>query len=111
MTVLHPVGTLGRQMVAAGPRIVVAASIITSVAFAVLLAHSLPREALLPAIITFVFVLAAVVALFAWRDPVPPRQFGYWDVAGLLTLIGVMASALLEPGDLVRLVVDTERHN
>ena len=69
------------------------------------------REALLAATVTFVFVLAAVVALFAWRDPIPRRRFTYWDAAGLLTLIGVMASAMLEPGDLARLVVDTERHN
>jgi hypothetical protein len=81
------------------------------VASAAIFYHSQPREALLAATVTFVFVLAAVVALFAWRDPVPRRQFTYWDAAGLLTLIGVMASAMLEPGDLARLVVDTERHN
>jgi hypothetical protein len=111
MTIINPVGTLGRQMAATGPRIALAASVIATVASAAIFYHSLPREALLAATVTFVFVLAAVVALFAWWDPVPRRQFTYWDAAGLLTLIGVMASAMLEPGDLARLVVDTERHN
>jgi len=111
MTVINPVGTLGRQMAATGPRVALAASVIATVAFAAISYHSLPREALLPATVTFVFVLAAIVALFAWRDPIPRRLFTYWDAAGLLTLIGVMASAMLEPGDLARLVVDTERAN
>lgn len=111
MTTINPVGILGRQMAATGPRIALAASVIATVASAAIFYHSLPREALLAATVTFVFVLAAVVALFAWRDLVPRRQFTYWDAAGLLTLIGVMASAMLEPEDLARLVVDTERHN
>jgi hypothetical protein len=111
MTVINPVETLARQMIATGPRIMFAASIIAAVAFAAIARHSLPHEALLPASITFVFVLAAAVALFARRVPVPPRQFTYWDAAGLLTLIGVMASAMVEPGDLVRLVVDADRHD
>src|SRR5262245_12795958 len=110
MTVINPVGTLGRQMAATGPRIALAASIVATVAFSAISWHSLPREALLPATVTCVFALAAVVALFAWRDPIPRRPFTYWDAAGVLTLIGVMASAMLEPGDLARLVVDTERH-
>jgi hypothetical protein len=65
MTVINPVGTLGRQMAATGPRVALAASVIATVAFAAISYHSLPREALLPATVTLVFVLAAVVALFA----------------------------------------------
>src|SRR5215475_15510384 len=111
MTVINPVGTLGRRMATTGPRLALGASIVATIAFAAISYHSLPREALLPATVTLVFVLAAVVALFAWRDPIPHRPFTYWDAAGLLTLIGVMASAMLEPGDLARLVADPERAN
>jgi hypothetical protein len=70
---------------------------------------SLSRDALLPATSTLLFVFAAVVALIAWRSPVPARQFTYWDAAGLLTLIGICAAAAVEPEQMVRLVAGTER--
>jgi hypothetical protein len=111
MTAINPIETFARQKVATGPFILFVASMIAAVVFAAIIHHSLPHEVLLPATVTFVFVLAAAVALFAWRSPVPSRQFTYWDAAGLLTLFGVMATTMVEPADLVRLVVDTSRHN
>jgi hypothetical protein len=79
------------QKVATGPRIVFVASIITTVAFAPITHHALPHEALLPATVTLIFVLAAAVALFASRNRVPTRQFTCWDAGSLLAGIGIMA--------------------
>lgn len=108
--VANPVQKFASQKVATGPRIVFAVSIIVAVAFAAITHYALPREALLPATVTVLFVLAAAIALFASRGPVPP-QFTYWEAAGLLTAIGIMASVMVEPGDLARLVVDADRRN
>lgn len=99
-----------RKRLRLGPRIVFAVSIIVAVAFAAITHYALPREALLPATVTVLFVLAAAIALFASRGPVP-SQFTYWEAAGLLTAIGIIASVMVEPGDLVRLVVDADRRN
>jgi peptidoglycan/LPS O-acetylase OafA/YrhL len=108
--VANPVQKFASQKVATGPRIVFAVSIIVADARSRRFALCLPREALLPATVTVLFVLAAAIALFASRGPVPP-QFTYWEAAGLLTAIGIIASVMVEPGDLVRLVVDADRRN
>jgi hypothetical protein len=106
----NPLQKLAPQTVATGPRIVFAASIIVVGAFAAITHYTLPGAVLLPATVTFIFLLAAAIALFASRGPAPP-QFTYWEAAGLLTAIGIMASVMVEPEDLVRLVVDADRRD
>ena len=107
--VAKPIQKLAPQTVATGPRIVFAASIIVVIAFAAITHYALPREVLLPATVTFIFVVGAAIALCASRGPVPP-QFTYWEAAGLLTAIGIVASIMVEPEDLVRLV-DADRRD
>jgi hypothetical protein len=111
MTIIHPAGTprTHSHRPSTGPAIAVTAALAGTLAFAAAVQPSLSRDALLPAASTLLFVFAAVVALIAWRSPVPARQFTYWDAAGLLTLIGVCAAAAVEPEQMVRLVAGTER--
>jgi hypothetical protein len=53
--------------------------------------------------------MSAAVALTAWRQPMPARQFSYWDAAGVLTALGICVAAAVEPEQMVRLVAGTER--
>ncbi|MGA7682127.1 MAG: hypothetical protein WCA54_18305 [Pseudolabrys sp.] len=89
-----------------GPRILFAASLVVTAVFA---AITLPREALVPVTITFIFLLGAVVALVASQTSVSTQQFTYWDAAGLLAAIGMIACAMVEPVELARLVDDDSR--
>jgi hypothetical protein len=74
-------------------------------------AQTLAPALLLPLVATLLFVLAAATALFASlrREPFKRRAMTYWDVAGLLTLIGVFATAAVEPDHLVALVEGTRQ--
>ena len=106
-----------RKRLRLGPRIVFAVSIIVAVAFAAITHYALPREALLPATVTVLFVLAAAIALFASRGPVP-SQFTYWEAvfwyseaAVLVTAVCIIARVMVGLGDWVRLVVDADRRN
>jgi hypothetical protein len=108
MTIFNPIETVQRTSLqpTTGPQLVLAGSITAVMVFAALVQQALPQAALLPATCAALFVLAAVVALLAWWRPVPARQFTYWDASGVLTLIGVFACAMVEPGDMVRLLAD-----
>jgi len=108
MTILNPIETVRRASLqpTTGPQLVLAGSITAVVVFAALAQHALPPAALLPATCAALFALAAAVALLAWWRPVPPRQVTYWDASGVLTLIGVLACAMVEPGEMVRLLGD-----
>jgi hypothetical protein len=57
------------------------------------------------------FVLAALVALFAWGrgSAGAGSEVTYRDVAGALILLGACAAALVEPDQLVRLVESAQR--
>jgi len=94
---------------ATGPRITFAASLAVTMIFAAIVLFILPFEALLPATITFLFLVAAAVALVASQSSVPPHRFTYWDAAGLLAAIGMIACAMVEPAELARLVDDEDR--
>lgn len=72
----------------------------------------LPREAALPVIATGCFALAALAALAAvLRAPIPPNHISLWDVAGALTFIGICASALIAPEQLVQIVEGNGQRN
>ena len=94
---------------ATGPRITFAASLAVTMVFAAIAFLILPFEALLPATITFIFLVAAVVALITSQSSVSPHRFTYWDAAGLLAAIGMIACAMVEPAELARLVDDEGR--
>ena len=64
----------------------------------------LPIEALAPAIATLVFTLGAMTAGLALLFRRNQARTLWFDVAGILTLIGVAVSILIEPDQMVRLV-------
>jgi hypothetical protein len=87
-----------------GPQIVFVGALAAAVATAAVLDQSLS----LPAVSTLLFVLAAAVALIAWRRPRRGPRLSYWDVAGVLTFIGICVAAAIEPDQMVRLVAGTD---
>ena len=80
-----------------GPRLLFAASLVVTAAFAAI------------TLSVFIFLLGAVVALVASQTSVSTQQFTYWDAAGLLAAIGMIACAMVEPVELARLVDNDSR--
>src|SRR5262245_50686767 len=111
MTIINPIGGVRTPpaRITTGPTIALTGALAAALAFAAVLQPSLSPEALLPATVTLIFLLAAGVALLAWLRPVPRRQFTYWDAAGVLTFIGICAAAAVEPEQMAQLVAGTER--
>jgi hypothetical protein len=70
--------------------------------------QSLSKDHVLPGVSTLLFALAAAVALIAWRRPTRGPRLCYWDVAGVLTFIGICVAAAIEPDQMVRLVAGTD---
>src|SRR5215831_3403673 len=70
----------------------------------VLLAWLLPLPFVLPVLSVIAFVIACVVALFAYARNVPRRAPGMtlWDVAGIFTAIWITAGLLSGPARLIR---------
>ena len=62
-----------------------------------------PVDALAPAIVTLLFVLAATTAGFALLCRRDRFRIVWFDLAGSLTFIGVVLSVLIEPDQMVRL--------
>ena len=114
MTISNPIERLRVRShpSASGPHIVLAGALATVVAAAAVLTPldpSLAKDLLLPAASMLLFVLAAAVAVVAWRRPARGPRLTYWDVAGALTLIGLCVAAAVEPEQMVRLVAGTDR--
>ena len=109
MTITNPLGGLrsrsGEHV--PGPLLVLTGAVAAVVAASALWGHDMPPNALAPAVSILFFVLAAAVALVAWRRPLPSPRFSYWDVAGALTFIGICMGATVEPGQMVELVAGT----
>lgn len=59
----------------------------------------LPKAVALPAASLLSLVLAAGIAIYAYRSGVPYRARGltFWDLAGMLAFIGFGAGALSDP--------------
>jgi hypothetical protein len=85
-------------------------ALIGVLAWAAVFQESLSSHALLSASSLLLFLLAAVIAVIAWRRPVPHHQFSYWDAAGALTLVGLCVAATVEPEQMIRIVAGTDRH-
>ena len=117
MTVINPLGgdrVGGIPAQPAGPSIspllVLTGALAAALTVAGVFRPSLSDDALLPAMAVLFFALAAGVTLIAWLRPVPARHFSFWDVAGILTLVGIGAAAMVEPDQMVRLVAGTDRN-
>jgi len=63
----------------------------------------LPADALAPAIVTLLFVVAATTTGFALICRRDRFRIMWLDLAGSVTFIGVVLSVLIEPDQLVRL--------
>ena len=62
-----------------------------------------PADALAPAIVTLLFVVAAMTAGFALLCRRDRFRIMWFDLAGSLTFIGIVLSVLIEPDQMVRL--------
>jgi tryptophan-rich sensory protein len=89
-----------------GPAIALGAACLGMLAVTAATTRMLPTEMLLPTIATALFCLSAVVAAIAWqRGPSQQRVLpSYWDVAGLLTFVGICVAALIEPDAMAQLI-------
>jgi peptidoglycan/LPS O-acetylase OafA/YrhL len=102
-------GPQGSRASAFGPPAVLAGAFMAGSAAWLYGIGTLPADALLPAIGVLFFVLAAAVALTWPRAASDAMPLTYWDVAGLLTLVGIFAVAAVEPDQMVRLL-EANRH-
>lgn len=66
---------------------------------AAIVALVFPKTIALPAASLLSLVLAAAIAIYAYRSSVPYRSRGltFWDLAGMLAFIGFGAGALSDP--------------
>lgn len=108
-SLLHVARRAGETL---GPRVVLIGIAFVAWAVLTLAPPLLPPGALLPAVVLALFIAACVAALVAGHRANDPRRhphLTYWDVAGLLTLIGAGLSAAVEPEQMVRLVETARR--
>jgi hypothetical protein len=71
--------------------------------------NALPIEALAPAIATLLFVLGGATAGVAllWRRN--QARTMWFDIAGMLTFVGVAVSVLIEPDQMVRFFIQSDQ--
>jgi hypothetical protein len=71
--------------------------------------NALPIDALAPAIATLLFVLGGATAGVAllWRRN--QTRTMWFDVAGMLTFVGVAVSVLIEPDQMVRFFIQSDQ--
>jgi hypothetical protein len=67
------------------------------------MSNVLPADALAPAITTLLFVFGAATAGFALLCRRNQARTIWFDIAGVLTFVGVAVSILIEPDQMVRL--------
>jgi hypothetical protein len=92
--------------ISAGPALAFAGSTGLAVAAFALFARTLQPHAVLPALVTLLFALTALVALAGWLLPKAPEMkwLNYWDVAGALAFVGIGLSVLIEPEQVAALI-------
>ena len=65
----------------------------------------MPNDALLPSVCLSFFVPGrGCLRMSRGRAPRRTANFSYWDAAGVLTFIGIVIAAEVEPEQMVRLV-------
>src|ERR1051326_3962557 len=99
MTITNPLGRMRTRLSepAGGPQLVLAGALAAVLTVAAVFHHTMSNDALLPGLSVAFFILAATVAMLACQRPLPARQFSYWDAAGVLTAIGIVIAAAVEP--------------
>ena len=78
---------------------VLLAAVLTTLA----IRNLVPADALAPAIVTLLFAAGAAAAGAAWLCRAGRLRIMWFDLAGSLSFIGVVISALIEPDQMVRL--------
>jgi hypothetical protein len=115
MPITNPARRLGQRsrLQARGPAVTFAASVLTVFAAIAACTAMLAAEFVLPAVSTLLFVMAALVALAAWRweGQGTSDQISYWDVAGALTLFGICVASQIDPDQMVRIVEGARREH
>jgi hypothetical protein len=94
-----------------GPPFALAVACLAGLAALGLLQARLHPDAVLPTITMLFYLMACGAVLLAWLDGSSSNssRLTYWDVSGLLTLIGICVAAAVEPEQLVRLVATSNR--
>jgi hypothetical protein len=81
-----------------GPQTLAVATLLAGFSAFALLVLFLPPPLILPALSSLLLAAAGGIALIAWRRPRPhPSMLSYWDLAGAVTFIGIVAALLSEP--------------
>jgi hypothetical protein len=96
---------------AIGPQVALAAACLAAVAAFALLQPTLHADAVLPTMTFLFYLMACIAVLLAWLDGGSSNssRLTYWDVSGLLTLIGICIAAAVEPEAMGRLVAAGNR--
>ena len=94
-----------------GPPIALGVAIIVAAAAVALSPAPMTEAGASAAVVTSLFVMAGAIALLAWMlgRGSQPRGLTYWDVAGVLTFIGICVGSTIEPQQLVELVGPYDR--
>src|SRR5262245_7550892 len=89
-----------------GPQVMLTAAFATAAAGSAAAIAMLPRPLVLPVLSVLLIMIAASVALVAWRFPLRARRgaVNYWDIAGVLTFAGICAALLSEPEQVLPLL-------
>jgi uncharacterized membrane protein len=89
-----------------GPALTFTGSIAVALVVLAFAGTMMARDFALAIVGTVFFILAGLVALLAWQVSTEPSKntLNYWDVAGVLMLIGIGASAFLDSDALIRLI-------
>jgi hypothetical protein len=99
----HPPSRSGR------PKELFAAAMVLALTVAMVLRTMLSLDALAPAVATLLFVLAAAAAGGALLCRGDRLRMTWFDVAGVLTFVGVAITILIEPDQMVRLVTYSDQ--
>ena len=75
----------------------------------VTLRNLLPSDALAPVIATLLFVIGGATAGFALLLLRDPARTTWLNIAGLLTLVGIAVSILIDPDQIVRLLQSSDQ--
>ena len=82
----------------------IAAVLLVALTLALLLRATLSLEVLAPAVATLMFVIAAATAGIAMVCRQQRNRHTWYDIAGMLTFIGIAITLLIEPDQIVRLI-------
>jgi hypothetical protein len=100
--------TGGRENTARGKELI-AGSLLVALVAALGIRNVVPADALAPAIVTLLFAVGAMTAGLALLCRRDRFRVMWFDLAGSLTFIGVVLSVLIEPDQMIRLLVVSDQ--